>query len=346
MPPAVPAQEQQQNSTNVTVGPFAQDQPAEASLPRDTPKMSGFTQKQKAKVAECWHPLLEKLSKDNLVNEATYRSFVSASEYSQYPMGTKVTELFKNSFMRSPKQPSKPGSKKPASRVYKSVMTEANSQKCINFLNTHKKAFDSAEKQFSVPREVIVSLLFVETRLGEYIGKENAFWSLACMAAATTPDHVSDTLEKLPYDEEKHGKWLQTKLDDKSGWAYKELKALLTYCQKNQMNPTAMPGSVYGAIGLCQFMPTNISRFGADGDGDGIIDLFSVSDALHSIAKYLAGHGWKENLTAEQQHKILKRYNNLNIYANTILAMAEAVDAGGVTALAAKKKAEALASTR
>lgn len=332
-PPAAPAPDTQtlpRKSDPQSTGPAASSPPEAVSA------------KLKEQVADCWTPLFLRLNEDNLANTATYRYFRSLPQYSQNSMGAKVAELFKSAFMRKPSVAPKGAA--PPPRVYKSVMTEANSQKCIQFLEAHKAVFDGVEARHKVPREIIVSLLFVETRLGEFMGKENALWSLACMASATTPEHVAETLKKLPYKEEQHAKWLQAKLDDKSNWAYKELKALLTHCLENNLDPRTMPGSVYGAIGLCQFMPSNIAPYGEDGDGDGIVNLFSIPDALYSTARFLTAHGWKENMTMEQRRKVLKRYNNLNIYANTILAMADAVKAGGLLAFEMKKETRALAA--
>jgi membrane-bound lytic murein transglycosylase B len=86
-----------------------------------------------------------------------------------------------------------------------------------------------------------------------------------------------------------------------------------------------MPGSIYGAVGICQFMPSNILRFGVDGDGDGTVNLFHASDAMHSLANYLKYHGWKPGLSREKQNRVLRHYNNSATYANTILAVADAL---------------------
>jgi membrane-bound lytic murein transglycosylase B len=89
-----------------------------------------------------------------------------------------------------------------------------------------------------------------------------------------------------------------------------------------------MPGSVYGAIGICQFMPSNLAPYGDDGDGDGVINLFSEADAIFSAALYLTRHGWTAGLDVERRRSVLRRYNNLTIYANTILTLAESVRTG------------------
>jgi membrane-bound lytic murein transglycosylase B len=276
-----------------------------------------------AAVPDCWEPLVDRLKNDPKVTPEVVNYFCNLPTYSPEPMGAKVTELFTNAILRK-KSPQPSG---PPRRIYKNVVTAANVAKCADFLRYYKSTFAAVEKKYPVPKEILVSLLFVETRLGDVIGKENAFWSLACMAAATTPEHVQGGLGGLPITDQ-HAAWLQDKLSDKSEWAYKELRALLKFCYIQQLDPRGMPGSVYGAIGLCQFMPSNLVPYGDDGDGDGLVNLFSVPDAVFSAALYLTKHGWQSGISVARQRQTLKRYNNLNIYANTILALAASIRTG------------------
>jgi lytic murein transglycosylase len=56
-------------------------------------------------------------------------------------------------------------------------------------------------------------------------------------------------------------------------------------------------GSYAGATGLPQFMPTVVLRLRADGDGDGIADIWGNEvDALASIANYFRDAGWQRGL--------------------------------------------------
>ena len=56
-------------------------------------------------------------------------------------------------------------------------------------------------------------------------------------------------------------------------------------------------GSWAGATGYPQFMPSNVIRLRADGDGNGYADLWaSEPDAMASIANYLRDAGWKPNV--------------------------------------------------
>jgi membrane-bound lytic murein transglycosylase B len=72
-------------------------------------------------------------------------------------------------------------------------------------------------------------------------------------------------------------------------------------------------------------MPSNVLIYGVDANGDGRMDPFDKADALHSIANYLRGHGWKEGMDREEQHHIIFAYNNSTVYANTVLAVAEKI---------------------
>ena len=109
----------------------------------------------------------------------------------------------------------------------------------------------------------------------------------------------------------------------KADWAYTELKALIEYAQVSEFDPLSLPGSIYGAIGLCQFMPSNVFPYGIDADHDGRIDLFTKVDALYSIANYLREHGWQCTLDKRSQARVIFDYNKSSVYVNTVLAVAE-----------------------
>ena len=68
-------------------------------------------------------------------------------------------------------------------------------------------------------------------------------------------------------------KQILSSLKQRERRGYRELKFLLTYIKKNGLDPLSIKGSVEGAIGIPQFMPSNIDHYGQDGDGDGIVDL-------------------------------------------------------------------------
>ncbi len=279
--------------------------------------------------ALCWLPLMQRLRADGLDGPDLQLYFIRLGPaHSQAPMGSKITELFKREFMKPPPPPPPPPGEKPKAakpRVYPNIVTPANVERCKNFLTLNTVAFTTAAQLYGVPKEIAVALLFVETRLGTFLGKENAFMTLASMAASTTPEHIPTALSALPVTPERLD-WVKQRLRQRSDWAYNELKALIIHARDNKLDLLAIPGSIYGAVGLCQFMPSNFKRYAADGNGDGKIDLFEPADAIMSVGNYLHAHGWKKTLDRNGRHAVLLRYNKSNVYANTILALADAVN--------------------
>ena len=277
---------------------------------------------------QTWQDLSIKLQRDGLDPAFAKKIFASLDmPPSSVPMGIKVRELYTNAYLPKPKvRPQKPIETKLGipGPWFKGVVTTANAKACKDFMNKHAVAFARAELNYGVPSEVAAALLFVETRLGGYLGKHNAFHMLASMSVTRNPADIPEYIEKLQ-GADQYLPWIRDKMEIKANWAYGELKALLLYCQANGLDPLKIKGSVYGAIGLCQFMPSNISRYGVDGNGDGIIDLFSVDDAVASLSNYLRRNGWRSGLSIERQTRVLRSYNAMDIYAHTILALAKTI---------------------
>lgn len=272
--------------------------------------------------AAIWQPLLQRLAADGISGPQVTALFAALpDETTQSPMGRKMKELYRRRFLPAP-----PPSGKPRLQYYKGVVTEANARTCANFIKENMAAFDEAQRRFGVPRHVAVALLFVETRLGRVLGdvKENAFYTLASMAVSREPDDIRQWLPQLP-GYEKHLDWLKETMPQRADWAYKETRALVEHMLRDQVPAEHLPGSIYGAVGLCQFMPSNITTYGADGDGDGRVDLFTIPDAVASLSCYLYKHGWRAGIDRKRQHALLMRYNKSTVYANTILALGDLV---------------------
>ena len=66
---------------------------------------------------------------------------------------------------------------------------------------------------------------------------------------------------------------------------------------------------------------TESDTYLSDVNGDGIIDLFSLPDAAHSVGNYLKGHGWTSS--PEAQQKAVFGYNNSTKYVEAVLTLAE-----------------------
>lgn len=276
---------------------------------------------EQAGINPVWYGLAQRLARDGLYGPQVNALLAQLGPSpTQSPMGRKILELYRRQFMQS-------GPKSAPPRFYKGVVTQANASLCRQFIDANRVSFETAYMKYGVPPAIASALLFVETRLGKVLGDvpENAFVTLASMAISTRPQDISQWLPKLT-GYQKHEQWLDDTLKKRSDWAYRETRALVEHMIRDNIPPSRLPGSIYGAVGLCQFMPSNISAYAVDGDGDGKTDLFTEADAIASLANYLARHGWKKGVSPAEQHRLLMTYNHSTTYANTILALAALVE--------------------
>jgi membrane-bound lytic murein transglycosylase B len=187
------------------------------------------------------------------------------------------------------------------------------------YLKEHAASFKAAEEKFGVDPNVITAIILVETKFGRYMGKRSILNTLSTMAVLTQPQQRDYLWEQLPEERRYSRNKYDQKADRKSSWAYKELKAFLTYTQHHGIDPAPIKGSYAGALGLAQFMPSNILAYGRDGNGDGRINLFEDADAIFSIASYLKHYGWTPGIDDKKAYKVVYHYNHSKYYVNTIL---------------------------
>ena len=96
-----------------------------------------------------------------------------------------------------------------------------------DYLDKNRELLDAIEAKNDVPGEIIVSILLVETYLGNYIGKSHVFNTLANMAAVRDFEVIRPHLPERLLTPEKLER-TQKRFSDKTEWAYEELKALIT----------------------------------------------------------------------------------------------------------------------
>ena len=70
-------------------------------------------------------------------------------------------------------------------------------------------------------------------------------------------------------------------------------------------------------------MPSNVLKYGVDGNGDGRVDLFEKADAIFSIGNYLKAHGWGGSMGEEARRAVIMKYNKSGVYVNTVLYVAD-----------------------
>jgi membrane-bound lytic murein transglycosylase B len=261
-----------------------------------------------------WSPLIDRLVADNF-DETTIRALFSRAEVTFEPsaMSSKLKELIEN-MERFPSDHSR--------AVYEGYLKEKVIAQARSYLRENEELLENINDKYCVPKEIIVSILLVETLLGESVGGKRAFNTLASMALSTDLETIRPYLPKKLINS-KNENLARTICRKKADWAYAELKALILYAYQSGFDPLTFLSSIYGAIGLCQFLPSNILPYGVDADHDGHIDLFTKADAFYSIANYLREHGWKCTMDKLGQRQVILRYNKSSIYANTVLAVAQ-----------------------
>ena len=191
------------------------------------------------------------------------------------------------------------------------------------YMQNHRDAFAQAKKEFGVDKEVITAIILIETQLGKLLGSRSILNTLSTMAAlsdAQVRDALWDRLKDTP---ELTRQVFEDKAAQKSAWAYRELKAYLRHAQAEGFDPAQVSGSFAGAMGIAQFMPSNIGPLARDGNDDGRIDLFDDADAIASVASYLKQHGWLPGIDRSQAAKVIYHYNHSDRYVQAVLTVSD-----------------------
>ena len=160
--------------------------------------------------------------------------------------------------------------------------------KGANFYNQNINLIKSIEEKFSIEKELLLSLMGIETNFGTYVGKMDILSSLAT----------------LSFDKRR------------SEFFTKELLILLDLIENKQIDYETLYGSWAGAFGFFQFMPSTMLDYAIDYDMNGSINLKSNIDAYASAANYLNQIGWKSNAPCfyriNLSNKIPKKYLNVS----------------------------------
>ena len=140
-------------------------------------------------------------------------------------------------------------------------------KKGIEFYKNETNLINDVENKFGIEKELLLSLMGIETNFGTYVGKMDIISSLAT----------------LSYDKRR------------SEFFSNELLTLLRLIDDNQIDYKTLYGSWAGAFGFFQFMPSTIKNHAIDFNKDNYIDLKNPTDAYASAGNYLNNMGWKKN---------------------------------------------------
>ena len=162
---------------------------------------------------------------------------------------------------------------RPAERVrpwheYKQIfIQELRINRGVEFWRANGAVLERASQEYGVDPAIIVAIIGVETMYGRITGGYR----------------VMDALATLAFDYPRRSPFFTS-----------ELENYLILTREQDKNPLELKGSYAGAMGYGQFMPSSYRNYAVDFDGDDRIDIWdNTTDAIGSVANYLAGHGWR-----------------------------------------------------
>ncbi len=175
------------------------------------------------------------------------------------------------------------------------VSKRTSSKKLINGSNLYKnnnKKINIISNNYNIDKNLLLSLMGIETNFGNYLGKMDIVSSLAT----------------LSFDKRR------------SEFFTSELITLLKLVDSNVVEPETLFGSWAGAFGNFQFMPSTIKNYAVDFDSDGIISLKQTEDSFASAANYLNKLGWNNSMPCFYKVKLKSNIpdNYLNFSAKKI----------------------------
>ena len=172
---------------------------------------------------------------------------------------------------------------------YKEILAyEIKKNKLAEFYDTYSDELIAAEKEFGIPKEIIMGILGVESEFGRYKGSYNPLNAYISMMAE----------------------------DYRYSFAEAQLIELLRFCKRTGLDVMSLQSSYAGAMTYAQFIPYSLNRWWKNSKGQG---LYHMPDNIRSVANYLA-HFTK--IEGNVKDAIL-RYNTSSLYQQAVLSLAK-----------------------
>lgn len=159
----------------------------------------------------------------------------------------------------------------------------------------HASLLGRIEKQFGVPRELIMAIWTMESDNGTGdLGKRSVVRTLATLAHDCRRTDLFQV----------------------------ELIAALQIIQRGDLPLKDMVGAFAGEIGQTQFLPSSYIKYGIDYDGNGHVDLrHSIPDVLASTANLLKVNGWRAGEPFGEgtaNFQVMREWNRSEVYRKTM----------------------------
>ncbi len=159
-------------------------------------------------------------------------------------------------------------------------------------LDQNRPFFAALEQSYGVPAGILLAIHGMETGFGRNMGSENVVSSILTVA----------------YD------------CRRSAFFTPHALAALQMVDRGMLSPS-QKGAAHGELGHTQFLPGNAMRYGADGNGDGVVDFYTMADAMASTANFLRQKGWQPGQPFQEgtaNFRVLNDWNAATVYQQAI----------------------------
>lgn len=161
--------------------------------------------------------------------------------------------------------------------------------------------YDAIERQYGVPAGVLIAIHGMETAFGRFMGDTS----------------VVSAIVTLSYD------------CRRSDFFRPHAIGALKLVDRGDITLSTQ-GARHGELGHTQFLPGNALRYGVDGNGDGRVDFYDLTDAMASTANFLRAKGWQPGEGYQEgapNFAVIEAWNAAGVYQKAIAIMAAQIDA-------------------
>lgn len=172
---------------------------------------------------------------------------------------------------------------------YKRILGfETKSDEIIEFIETHSKQLEKAERTYGISKYVISAIIGIESDFGQNIGSYNPFNAYVSMYAE----------------------------DYRRDFARAQLEELLKFTERKNIDVFKLKSSYAGAMAFAQFIPYSLNKWFV---GD---DIFNMDNNIMSVANYLS---YFKERTGNIKTAVL-RYNPSSLYRDAVLDLAKSAE--------------------
>ncbi len=168
---------------------------------------------------------------------------------------------------------------------YKEILGfEIKSQRIREFITNHNEQLQKASEKYGISKYVIAAIIGIESDFGQNIGSHNPF-----------NVYVSMYVE-----------------DYRRDFAKAQLKELLKFVERHNIDVFELKSSYAGAMAYAQFIPYSLNKWFVGKD------IFDMNNNIMSVANYLAHFKARNN---DIEMAVL-RYNPSSLYTQAVLDLA------------------------